>query len=194
MKIRQGFVSNSSSSSFLVAFVPEEGNLNLKTFEFLLTKMDGDKVKMHKSTVIGAKQTVGQELLNYRAAREWIVGYLALLNKCMNNKEARLLVNELNTYNATKETTRVIKYKIGAKEVYDDSVLTDHINSYEQDLLRLNKEIASCEDILQKIDTLPDDMLVAKWEEDNWSDGLFGNLIEMLVEDGRVIILQKTIM
>src|SRR5271157_4504870 len=44
MKIRDGFVSNSSSTSFMVAFVPEDGDLNLKTFQFLLGQ--------HKDTTI----------------------------------------------------------------------------------------------------------------------------------------------
>jgi hypothetical protein len=36
MKTRKGFISNSSSTSFMVCFKPEENDLSLKTFDFIL--------------------------------------------------------------------------------------------------------------------------------------------------------------
>jgi hypothetical protein len=192
MKLRDGFVSNSSSTSFFVAFVPEADNLNIKTFEFLLSKMDGDKVDLHKQDVKSARDTIQQDLTNYIAARDWLSGYLHILRNCMANREATVLLNEFKGYMSTRPMIEVRdRYKLGMKEVYDGTIIADHVERYEHELRMLDMEIVGCEEMLSKLAPLPDDMMVCKWKEDNWTSGLFGDLVTMLVKDGRIVVLER---
>ena len=190
MKIREGFVSNSSSTCYLVAFVPEENDLNLKTFDFLLSKIDNKNIKLARTTVECRKETVGEEIKNLQECKQWIDGYVCILKECAKDNKSKIIFNELNDYWGSKHKVEFHSYKYGKECLNIQDTLTSKIKHYEEDLMKLEKEITALNGQLEKIKDLPDETVIASWEEDHW-EGFFCGLVDMLVADGRVKILEK---
>ena len=192
MKVRQGFVSNSSSTSFLVAFVPEEDNLNLKTFDYLLSAMNTEKMSLLRQTAKQARDSINDKLINYREVYTWLEGYLCILKHCATNKEAKVLLNELGQHLKVEPERRLSSYQYGSK-CYGDE-LDNHIMTREGDRVRLSNKIAKEEAMLAKLDGLADDAVVAGFTEDlNFGNNVnvLGGLMDLLVEDSRVVVLEK---
>ena len=188
---RNGFVSNSSSTSFLVAFKPEEGNLNLQTFDFLLSKIDQKSIDFHKDTVKCHREKIQEEIAENKKAMESLRNYLCILRHCLEDKKANVLVNELLKYWEENEKERIKYYRYDDANTLAPNTLKDKVRWYENDIKDIDKQVEKLENDINLLKDLSEESIVCGWTEDI-SDDVFNNLMKLLVKDGRVIILKKT--
>jgi hypothetical protein len=192
MKYRQMFVSNSSSTSFIVAFVPEENNINLKTFDFLLGA-NGNKIPpsldVFRSTVIDRRDELKEELIAKKRDAKWLAQRISDLLECFEIPAIQLLMTELNKHHkCTKETLR---YKRRDKTPWKDEII-DRIQDYNVMLEEINADIVEAKSQLKLIENLSDETVIAKWTSDNYFGyHVLSDLLDMLQIDGRVKVLEK---
>lgn len=198
MKVRQGFVSNSSSTSYTVAFTPEKDNLNLKTFEFLLGEHGSryslsEKLETYKSTVADRKELLNTEIKTCQRDKAWLEEYVEKLIECAEIPAINLLMSELeNSFHKQKgELADNIRFmrRDRNKDKWEDTI-KDHIHNYKEAISRLNRDIADINGQLKLIEDLSDDTVIARWKQDAGSS-LLTNLLDMLIKDKRVIILER---
>ena len=199
MKIRNGFVSNSSSSSFLVAFVPEESNLNLKTFDFLLGTKVGNHtyqtdLEVFKETVKERKEKLIIEIENCEKDMMWLKEHVKTLKKISKNEKASQLMDELfYSANDSKHDKNALRWKREQSEnqkSWKERVISE-ISSYNYDMQKLQNDIDCANKQLGLIKDLFDESVVAGWKEDQHHHSYLSELMDELVKDNRVTIIEK---
>lgn len=192
MKYRKGFVSNSSSTSFMVAFVPEESNLNLKTLDFLLTTDSYGPInlKVFRATVKSRCEDLNKELTTITRDKEWLNKHITMLVECMGIEGVQMLMSELEKHKNEVTDSEVIRWKRRDKRPWNDVIL-DHIGSYKNNIKDIDNKIESINKQLKLIAHLPPETVIAKWEEDAHGKTMLNDLVSMLETDGRVVILEK---
>ena len=194
MKYRRGFVSNSSSTSFIVAFVPEENNLNLKTLDFLVTNMSsqyGIDLEVFRSTVKERRDTLTAELKTIMRDKEWLKDYVDKLSECALIPGIQLLMHELDESEDDVRKTGHIRYLRRAKRPWEN-IIIDHIHAYKGGIEDINRKIKEINQQLNLISNLSEESIVAAWKQSN-GQTVLSNLVNILQEDGRIIVLERII-
>lgn len=156
----------------------------------MLGKIDSSKIDFFKTTVKDRIESLKEEIKQYRTTKKRVSSYLHILTNCLNNKEANILVNELFKHWHKDERTRIDYYKYcDSKELCPDT-LKDRVENYKRDIEKIDSKIKILTNNIKKIEALPEDSMVAGWTEDAHDD-LFYELMSMLEEDDRVIILER---
>lgn len=196
MKIRHGFVSNSSSTSYVVVFVPEPSNLNLKTFDFLLkvrgNRIDQADLKIYRDTVASRREALEKEIKTAERDIAWIKNKVGNLIECSQIPAVQLLMDELDSYNQNidAESIRHIR-RYSKKEKWSESI-KNRIESYNKAAKELDDRIVESNNQLNMIKDLPADSVIAAWDEDLGGPGrMLSELLNELEPDGRVIVLKK---
>ena len=193
MKIRMGFVSNSSSTSFTVAFVPEETNLNLKTFEFLLGAHGNTtpvNLKVFKDTAESRRIALGEELKTIERDKTWLQDRIDKLIECSQIPAIQLLMNELDA--PYKLDGDLIRYRRrqDKKEKWSDSIIS-RVSEYQNLIRNIDLRMVEITKQLALIKDLPGETMIARWEDVNGAQHMLSDLLKMLESDGRVIILEE---
>ena len=201
MKIRTGFVSNSSSTSFTIAFVPEKNNLNLKTLDFLLSRngnyISPVKLDMFRDTVGNRRKVLKEELKVLQEDRIWLQNRIDKLVECSQIPAVKAIFDALdNDYkhknNPVKTIVESARYlRPNPKDPWNDTVAR-HIQNDKSAVKEIDKNIDEIKKQLELIKKLPKNTVIAKWKKDNMDD-LLKDLVDMLEKDGRVVVLEKLV-
>lgn len=184
MKIRNGFVSNSSSSSFVVVLRPDAAGAN-ELFDFFRT-LAGTQVKIHESTV-------SRHTANLRSSKERLM-------KDMEWVEDR--IKKLKRYEADAGVSRavdlVVQVLSDTKDVqairmtqqFDSELIERAIKSAEYKKERTGKEIKKIEEKLAKYQGLAPETKVLEWNEDLMF-GLFKDVVAKMEAANKLVIIES---
>ena len=191
MKTRSGFVSNSSSSSFLIGIpknTNEQDKLLLEVFSVLTDKYDEDK---KESLSIYASK---KDYLNYREsyiqekkeANTKALAAIELLKTIKNKPEAQKAISIWKTMCSKASPTTKIEYM-----EYDTVILTEEMESFNRLIKRNNDRIKELEDEIKLInDSDIDDKIVNLTVDQHWKSNIEKALV-LLIEKGPVKLLKR---
>jgi hypothetical protein len=190
MKTRQGFVSNSSSSSYIIAFDNEPGDLAAKTFQYVVgTK--GKELWDNRSSVAQMRELLTEELKELVKDRNWLSKRIAFYNQYVSSDTIVQIFREMqeldtqffSSVNQTRFRRQESKISQGRNPI--QTLVKDL--SYE-----LNKIIErECEiaDQVRLLEKLPDDLVIVKCEVVD-GDFYLKDLIANLKDSNRITIVE----
>jgi len=101
MKTRKGFVSNSSTTSFMVCFKPEPKDLSFKTFEFILKRITNtahsSQLEIFRDTVKNRKEDLLKEQKVLLKDEKFLKEKLAKISKYRFDTKLMQKLDEIET-------------------------------------------------------------------------------------------------
>jgi chaperonin cofactor prefoldin len=177
----------------MVAFVPEKDDLNLKTLDFLLSGqyLGGSiSLKVFRATVKERREELDKELTTIKRDREWLKDRISMLVECIGIPGIQLLMDEIERHESEVDDLDGIRWKRRGKRPWKDVVL-EHIQSYNGSLKKIDEQIKRINEQLRLISGLPQETVVARWEQSN-GESMLSKLVTFLKEDSRVVVLEET--
>jgi hypothetical protein len=201
MKIRKGFISNSSSTSFMVCFKPEPKDLSLKTFEFLLRKNGCNvqplQLEVFRDTVKERKENLLKEQKALLKDQKFLEDKIAKYSKFRQDTKLMQKLDEIDTMIDDVEGVRYSRTiaRINKNKKKEDRYF---VNKFSKSFNTITNQVEKIKEKLDKINTqyslikdLPDISVVAKWEEDSNFSSLLKDFVDEFEADGRIIVLEK---
>jgi len=187
MKIRVGFVSNSSTTSFTVVLREDAtGNAVFDLFRKIMSKGNGG-IKFHETTVEYKRGELQNTLSDLKQNLECEQKCLALLKPALKHKGVCKLVGE------------VFDALVDYKKYSGDSGLRYHsysnpvrgaikvLKSQIQDIMERQIKV---QEQLKRLSEFRKDQPVIDWEEDIMS-GMFPHVVEELVAQDKIVVLES---
>jgi len=209
MKARSGFVSNSSTSSFIIVVKNSgaEGEDWFGQLEFVvgsLTHGKMDNVKWHAGKISEYRETLMRELEGLQKSKEVCEKELKEFKAIIKNKEARRgaeLVLELQSRKKQREFQKEgpegILQEVTLKQ-YDsrrkpfNRLVKNELERYDSGLTELSKKIEKLWERLKAVEPYNDKKwkMVSFEEENSWGVGIT-DAAERLVNMGKAVIVHK---
>jgi hypothetical protein len=208
MKTRSGFVSNSSSSSFIVAVKIVESQDGSPTWfnilEFLIKKYGGrDELKSFSSKVGEQIKVWRKELKELKADKNWCLDQHKIYEDMLAVEVAIPLLAKLLRHDTErkqpqydKETTAIHdKARIRCTREYGETEARQVLESAKErinyDIMRIDRDIAQLSKKIEKVKQYDsDEWYLLGFEEDNYSDPVAQGIKE-LEERGQAVIVER---
>lgn len=197
MKIRMGFVSNSSSSSFIVALKPSTDSAvssNEQLFNTFVKMGNGNQREgLTSETVESYRRRLTLELRDVLKNQKTVEKRLATLQKLANgDKQLAKVVDVVVTALKEHQGQRTgrygnYRYLLGPME----GTIQHSIKIYQSNLQHYEEMIAEIGLKLSKVAGLARDQQLLSWTEDWHSIGGLAELVQVMEEEDRLIVVER---
>jgi len=195
MKMRNGFVSNSSSSSFIIAIRKQEKNNinNIKLIEFLSKHTEKRPLWKDELAVSAREEILNSELQEMSNDLIFLIKEKAIWSKLAKNRnfdkflgKVKERINKINNY----ESVRNLRFM--EENAFEHKVCKTVLNKIIYFIKEITKEMIKIEKILAKLKRLDDNWLTFSFEEDsNWGNKVVSSIVRDLEKQKKAIILYE---
>jgi hypothetical protein len=204
MKIRNGFVSNSSSSSFLICLRKDTEGKNEEIFKYVLELASTCNQKIASKTVGEERKQLQEEVkklkrdLTFQEKRNAVLkeyaGDKAFRKKLQALDEALSLVDSSIHWKVKDmvRTAREVKADKEWKAWYEDmDPVGEALDRSQHAVDDIAPEILRIEEKLKKMEEFEDDQVMYSFEEDHSFGSGIKRAVLKMVEDGKAVMVER---
>jgi hypothetical protein len=194
MKIRSGFISNSSSTSYLIA-VPaeasEEDTLFIDLFKEIMDKWSEDTQEMTSKRLSPREyiESLNNRVKELQKDKDFLQKEAAELTALSNKEEARKAVSTYIDIVTKRELTTTRNRRSDIYIGLDDSLKTD-IERVTQEIETVNRRIEAAQEELSIIKENATAKEIIGFEIDNWFSDAEKRMI-IIIEKGPLKLIKK---
>ena len=198
MKTRNSFVSNSSTTSFMVCFKPEPKDLSLKTFDFILRGNGSNayplNLEVFKDTVKDRKENLLREQKALNKDLVFLADRITKLSKYQQDTKLMQKLEEIDTElteNNIRFSREIAKINKKKEEKFFVNKLSKNFHTMINQIEKIKEKLNEISKQYDLIKDFPDTSIIAKWKEDANSSSFLKQFVDEFESDKRIIVLQK---
>ena len=204
MKTRDGFVSNSSSSSFVVVLKEDADGVAFKMFDVLTSMLSHTRDHLEKELVSSRRNTLTIELKGLEKDLEYEEKHLVVLEKHAGNKKLITAMEELNKdlnllarkddknftiYDMIRNNRRMNEEE--KSEYYHPKDIFSHaLDAVKYSIEHLKEKIAEYDEKLSKLKDLDGGLTLVSFEIDNDEYGL-KQMVSTLSDEDMITVIER---